>query len=601
MAVEKSQIEIEIDAKIEKYRAEIGKIPGITTKAADKAAEGMRKGLWNVAAKDAAGLGKAAESTAKQMASAFGNLKWAAGATAAVAGIAYGIVELSNRAVEARDRLVEQGLAAQLPEEAVKSIDAYRVATDDLRTAADLATVAVGGGFAGALSDMAYALIGATDATSGLGDAVSATAAFFYKWNPVRATVDLLGIGMHDLADAGKEVAESHRDASKEALDWAAAETDAMVALGLLEEEIPDWKVKKLEKAQKEAAKAAKEEAQATKDATAEQVRYNAAIIDAVATFDRLAIEQNEAQHTQHEIAQAMVESNAQTAAFTIEADKATAALMAYNASGEASKLTLETLALSSAGALASVGQAAGSIADIMGQVNGEQIEQLQDRMAARREEIDQWTATEEERIESMVRSGEISEGEAQTERKRVLQESQSKRRALQQRTREQQEHLLQLFKAQQSAAITSITLDGLAAGIRAVAELGPIAGGIAAGLIAGNVTASILAVKNQDPPEFPTGINPVSQPGRRTPDHTRRVSLRDDEGAFNGRATAALGGLDAVRRLNETGQVGAQTIVVNLDGREIAAGVVDRVGRALLQPTPGSWAAGKRPLYGSR
>jgi hypothetical protein len=578
MAVEKSQIEIEIDAKIEKYRAEIGKIPGITTKAADKAAEGMRKGLWNVAAKDAAGLGKAAESTAKQMASAFGNLKWAAGATAAVAGIAYGIVELSNRAVEARDRLVEQGLAAQLPEEAVKSIDAYRVATDDLRTAADLATVAVGGGFAGALSDMAYALIGATD-----------------------ATVDLLGIGMHDLADAGKEVAESHRDASKEALDWAAAETDAMVALGLLEEEIPDWKVKKLEKAQKEAAKAAKEEAQATKDATAEQVRYNAAIIDAVATFDRLAIEQNEAQHTQHEIAQAMVESNAQTAAFTIEADKATAALMAYNASGEASKLTLETLALSSAGALASVGQAAGSIADIMGQVNGEQIEQLQDRMAARREEIDQWTATEEERIESMVRSGEISEGEAQTERKRVLQESQSKRRALQQRTREQQEHLLQLFKAQQSAAITSITLDGLAAGIRAVAELGPIAGGIAAGLIAGNVTASILAVKNQDPPEFPTGINPVSQPGRRTPDHTRRVSLRDDEGAFNGRATAALGGLDAVRRLNETGQVGAQTIVVNLDGREIAAGVVDRVGRALLQPTPGSWAAGKRPLYGSR
>jgi len=27
----------------------------------------------------------------------------------------------------------------------------------------------------------------------------------------------------------------------------------------------------------------------------------------------------------------------------------------------------------------------------------------------------------------------------------------------------------------------------------------------------------------------------------------------------------------------------------------------VDRVGVALMQPTPGSWAAGKRPLYGGR
>lgn len=188
------RIDLEIQAKIEKFRAEMGKIPGITAQAADKSAAALQKGLYVQAAKDAAGLGKANASVADNMTKSWtevgkkvgalaggpfatlsdsifelvpkaGQASAALGGVAAVgagiaaAGIAVvamakGWKMVADAATAAEERAIKAGNAAEIPKEARAGIVAYRDAAEDLSETMDVLVATLGGELAGELADV---------------------------------------------------------------------------------------------------------------------------------------------------------------------------------------------------------------------------------------------------------------------------------------------------------------------------------------------------------------------------------------------------------------------------------------------------------------
>ena len=105
-------------------------------------------------------------------------------------------------------------------------------------------------------------------------------------------------------------------------------------------------------------------------------------------------------------------------------------------------------------------------------------------------------------------------------------------------------------FKSVQAMRISETIIAGAAAGIRAVAELGPIAGGIAAAAIAADTTLAVAKIKNQKPPKFHMG-------GMVEPDATPAI-LRRGEAVLSERATQRLGRrtIEALNRDEPLGSV---------------------------------------------
>lgn len=105
-------------------------------------------------------------------------------------------------------------------------------------------------------------------------------------------------------------------------------------------------------------------------------------------------------------------------------------------------------------------------------------------------------------------------------------------------------------FKSVQAMRISETIIAGAAAGIRAVAELGPIAGGIAAAAIAADTTLAVAKIKNQKPPKFHMG-------GMVEPDETPAI-LRRGEAVLSERATQRLGRrtIEALNRDEPLGSV---------------------------------------------
>lgn len=189
------RIDLEIQAKIEKFRAEMGKIPGITAQAADKSAAALQKGLYVQAAKDAAGLGKATASAADvagkswadlgkkvsslaggpiaqlgdavfELVPKAGQASAALGGVAAVgAGLAGAVVAagamamawkgIADAATAAEERAVKAGDASRIPTDARRGVEAYRAASEALTRTVDVLVATMGGELAGGLADVA--------------------------------------------------------------------------------------------------------------------------------------------------------------------------------------------------------------------------------------------------------------------------------------------------------------------------------------------------------------------------------------------------------------------------------------------------------------
>jgi hypothetical protein len=330
------------------------------------------------------------------------------------------------------------------------------------------------------------------------------------------------------------------------------------------------------------------------------QVAFNASVRDAVALFDDLARVQSEAAHQQRLVAQELERSKQEADDFAKRCDKATAALADLSAEVEKGPSPGDMVqawgqwASAATDAYDSVSGMIGDFMELNDQAYNRQVEQLQDLMDRRREQIGTWLEGERARIDSAVEHGQMTEAEAATAEKLAIREARRKEQALLDQTKAERDNLLKSFEQRKKAAKAAALIDSIAAGVAMIpgfAWLGPLAPAAAA-------TAAFLAYETAaesidaaPPPEFPMGRVPSG-----SPDHRQQIAVRDDEITLNPRGSRRLGA-GAAEAMNDGLPVGPTVVNLHVGGRLLAEAVVDELGDAFLQPTPGSWAAGKRAL----
>ena len=138
-----------------------------------------------------------------------------------------------------------------------------------------------------------------------------------------------------------------------------------------------------------------------------------------------------------------------------------------------------------------------------------------------------------------------------------TIEDREEELKAARARRREANKDARETFKSVKAMRISETIISGAAAGIRAVAELGPIAGGVAAAAIAADTTLAVAQIKNQKPPKFHTGgmIEPDEQP----------AILRRGEAVLSERATQRLG-RRTIEALNRDEPLGAVNIYLGDD-----------------------------------
>jgi hypothetical protein len=114
--------------------------------------------------------------------------------------------------------------------------------------------------------------------------------------------------------------------------------------------------------------------------------------------------------------------------------------------------------------------------------------------------------------------------------------------------------------------AIAETTINGLAAGIKAFADLGPVAGGIAAAGIAASTAAALMQIEGQAIPTMHSGGMVGGGVG------DTMINAQSGEAILNRQAVANIGGPRAVEDLNNSqGASGGGGVVVNLSYRQRA------------------------------
>jgi hypothetical protein len=124
-----------------------------------------------------------------------------------------------------------------------------------------------------------------------------------------------------------------------------------------------------------------------------------------------------------------------------------------------------------------------------------------------------------------------------------------------------QRESVAKQFRAQQAASLVSIAVDTVTASVKALAELGPTAGAIAAGAIVLSGAVAAATVGAQQPPEFHDG-GLIGSPRARLASDEVPITAREGEFVVNARATA--NNREALEAMNKGGgAMGALTIVI--------------------------------------
>lgn len=133
----------------------------------------------------------------------------------------------------------------------------------------------------------------------------------------------------------------------------------------------------------------------------------------------------------------------------------------------------------------------------------------------------------------------------------------------------------LKAFKVQQGLSISEATISGAVAIVRALAELGPVAGAFAATAIAATTAAQIAVISTQDPGFALGGVvgqTPGTRVAAQTGDPRQRVVVAEDgEGFLTAQGVNAAGGAGGVAALNSgRGGGGPMVAQIVLDGRSI-------------------------------
>lgn len=171
--------------------------------AADKATNAVEKlgRMGGGAAGELTGAFADARDVLMGLEASIGAVGVAAGAAVlAVGALALGTRALADATVEARDRLTEQGLASEIPADALASVEAYDSATQSLRNSLDLLTVQAGGPALDLLTDLADvtggvvgAFLDAREATAGWRETIADT---FEPMSQLTTAIVTLGLSV---------------------------------------------------------------------------------------------------------------------------------------------------------------------------------------------------------------------------------------------------------------------------------------------------------------------------------------------------------------------------------------------------------------------
>jgi hypothetical protein len=148
-----------------------------------------------------------------------------------------------------------------------------------------------------------------------------------------------------------------------------------------------------------------------------------------------------------------------------------------------------------------------------------------------------------------------LANGESVSSEERAKMLTATERAELEKRQAAVKEAALATFRVQQGLAVASIAINTATAIVKAIADLGPVAGGIAGVVIGGIGAVQAGLVLGQKEPEFHVGGVVEEEHRRRSPGRStgRAVAaeLEVGEGVLVSRAVQALGGTRGLERLN--------------------------------------------------
>ncbi len=143
-------------------------------------------------------------------------------------------------------------------------------------------------------------------------------------------------------------------------------------------------------------------------------------------------------------------------------------------------------------------------------------------------------------------------------------------------------ESILKAFNAQQNARRAGVLLENVEFFARLTTFLAPFSGPaapfIAGGIAGAQLFTNLAAIDAVPAPTFPTGRGPTMSS---SPDH-ELVGVQPTEGILTPRGVAEAGGAQGIDAMNR-GMPMTQTVIVQMDGVDIARGVANSPGAARI------------------
>lgn len=488
-----------------------------------------------------------------------------AGAVVGIAAAGVAARGLADAALLARDRLEEQGVSIG---ESGAALDRYESSSSALRTEMDQLTVALGSVAADGLSEVAFATIGLIDGferlaekASPIADTMQAISDATFWINPVRVEMYLAGEAMSFFAGKGEEVAAVTRDNAKAANEWAAAENDALVALGMLDDAVPP-----VTRGIRDNAAALRE----AEDAAADLVNGLGDVRQLEAEAAAARARATEATEAQAAATRDLAEAERERMAELAELGDFSEMIEALDSQVADFRSSLVAGVTEAAAAISST---FGGITSGLLTLRQRELDTIiatgQAQVANAEQEAELRAAASSQLVADQLASGAISEAEADRRQAAIDAELSAELSAASRLADNERDMALQSFRATQSMQRAEAIMEAASAAltmIPAFAWMGPGAP-IGAAAAAGAALATQLAViSSTPPPQFPTGLDP---------DHRRVVAIQDREAIASRRAM----GNPAVREALTEGNRGVRTgkgsageggtrVLVGLDAR---------------------------------
>lgn len=485
-----------------------------------------------------------------------------------MAQAAYGA---ADAALEARDSLIEQGLAVEalVSPADLERLDAYEQAQADLAVSADMAAVVLGSALAPALTEITDQLIDLTPAAErALGGIDLALGGVESAGEFARDAARVGSLGLADLVFNAVDAYEATLDLEGEQrrLAIAAAQAEAeerqmLNTLGMLVTESEQLAITtaRLTREHREEAQAAADAARAHREAQREQkaaaekaAELERAVQAATASMADLG-ENIDTSLTVAELGR--VQEAARAAAATIES-------MDRGPDGGAPLAALlEELPRVADAALA----VAGAISPILGNLaqlqraeqrqHEDRVQQLRDQRALSREVYRDALADYEDSREGMTEA----ERAAQEDYLQRLKQSEAAKRAqIRELEKEEQRAARQAFRRQQDLQVGQAVIDAARNAVvltGSMAYLGPFAPAAAASIAGAQLATQIAVIKSQEPPKFHFGTSAAAASQGRGPldiaGRAFNTRLEEGEGVVSRRGMATPGARDIVEALN--------------------------------------------------